>query len=95
MTEKEWAQAWSLLNQRIGALEWGMAWLLTRNEGTAFFTGCVDMVEQDHIHGAGWGDNDVEQFRQSFDEIRGIMAYFTLTEADPSTPKFKAPKGGI
>ena len=66
------------LNKRIDALEWAMAWLLTKDERIAFFADGVDPLVADFISDAPERE-DAEyyqkEFPKRFDDIREYMEY--------------------
>ncbi len=70
-------------NRRVEALEWTIAWLLTRNERTAFFVDCEEAIIQDFIKN---GDPDKppeehrEHFHRMFEDIRTCMDFMVSVE---------------
>ena len=71
-----------ILEPRVAALEWAVAWLIRSNARQAPTVDLIDRVIADNIQPGGWDEDDADLFRKEFQHILELVQYLDATPAD-------------
>ena len=71
-----------ILEPRVTALEWAVAWLISSNARQAPTVDLIDRVVTENTKGTGWDEDDTDRFRKEFQHILELVQFLDATPAD-------------